>query len=73
MIKHERVTYIDAEILGYPDNFLSAEIEGHDITEYNSGSAIAYWVITEYEANYANIMVMNINEATEYVRNKINK
>ncbi len=71
MIIHEKVTIEKAEELGYLDNYLTAVIEGHDITEYNSGSILSYWVITEFAGDSFTIKVMNVDEATEYMRNII--
>jgi len=68
MIIHRNITKCKADELGYLDNYLTAVKEGIDITEYNSGCAISYWVITEYEGPFAKIMIMKVDEATEYVR-----
>ena len=68
MIIHRNITKCKADELGYLDNYLTAVKEGIDIKEYHSGSVISYWVITEYEGPFAKIMIMKVDEATEYVR-----
>ena len=71
MIIHKYITKCKADVLGYGDNFKAALIDGHDITEYNSGSALSYWVITEFAGDSFTIKVMNVDEATEYMKNII--
>lgn len=73
MITYNKVTLDKAKELGYDDNFLVAQKEGHDITEYFNGCALSYWVITEYKEPFAKIMIMKVDEATEYVRTIVEK